>query len=93
MERHRQPASQHLPAVDLLGPQAQPLYELVPLARGQEGQRLGRTPAEPGGQHVRVGVVPQSLIESVRVAVVVLVRAHHPGNVETAVERVVGGEV
>ena len=89
---HGQPAAQVRPARRLLWVHAEPGDQLVALVSGQQGQGLGGPPAHPGSQDVGVGVVLHALPRSLGIAVVVLIGAHHPGDVEAVRRRVVGSQ-
>jgi hypothetical protein len=72
----------HLPAdlappVQFLVADRQLVGQLLPVVRRQDLQRLQRALEHPHGHDVGVGVVAQPLLVRVRVALVVLVRAHH----------------
>jgi hypothetical protein len=88
VEGDAQLAADLLPALQLLGGQAEPLGQLGAAVLGEQLQGLQGPAQDPGGHHVGVSVVVQAGLVAAGVAIVVLVWAHHPADL-VAVEGVV----
>jgi hypothetical protein len=88
VEADAHPAADVVPAVQLVGGQAELIPQLPRLVVREQVEDVERPADDPDGHHVRVRVVVQAGHVGPGVAVVVLVGTHHPRDL-VPVERVV----